>query len=84
MLLFKIVIASLFSVFYFIDMARLPERLKINFKPFNCNMCLSVYVAIILYLVPTMVLNCVLVAFVSGVSAPLFRNLMKNIFFKKA
>lgn len=83
MLLLKIVIATLFSVFYIIDMARLPEKLKVNFKPFNCNMCLSVYVAIALYLLPVMVLNCVLVAFVAGVSAPLFRNLMNNIFFKK-
>ena len=83
MLLLKIVIASLFSVFYLIDMARLPEKLKVNFKPFNCNMCLSVYVAIALYLLPVMVTNCVLVAFVAGVSAPLFRNLMNNIFFKK-
>jgi hypothetical protein len=32
---------------------------------------------------PVMVTNCVLVAFVAGVSAPLFRNLMNNIFFKK-
>ena len=83
MFLIKVVIASLFSVFYLIDMARMPERLKVNYKPFNCNMCLSVYVAIALYLLPTIVLNCVLVAFVSGVSAPLFRNLLKNIFFKK-
>jgi hypothetical protein len=32
---------------------------------------------------PVWVLNCVLVAFIAGVSAPLFRNLMNNIFFKK-
>jgi hypothetical protein len=83
MLSLKIVIATLFSVFYIIDMARLPERFKVNFKPFNCNMCLSVYIAIVLYFLPVMVLNCVLVAFVAGVSAPLFRNLMNNIFFKK-
>jgi hypothetical protein len=83
MLLLKIVIATLFFVFYIIDMARLPEKLKVNYKPFNCNMCLSVYVAIALYLLPVVVLNCVLVAFVAGVSAPLFRNLMNNIFFKK-
>lgn len=81
--LLKIVIASLFFVFYFIDMARLPERWKVNIKPFNCNMCLSVYVAIALYFLPVWVLNCTLVAFVAGVSAPLFRNLMNNIFFKK-
>jgi hypothetical protein len=84
MLLFKIVIASLFFVFYFIDMARLPEKWKLNFKPINCNLCLSFYVAIILYIVPVWVLNCVLVASVSGVIAPLFRNLMMNIFFKKS
>ena len=83
MLLLKIVIASLFSVFYLIDMARLPEKFNVNFKPFNCNMCLSVYIAIALYFLPVMVLNCVLVAFVAGVSAPLFRNLMMNIFYKK-
>jgi hypothetical protein len=84
MTLIKIVIASLFLVFYFIEMTRLPEKLKLNFKPFNCNMCLSFYVAIILYLVPIFVLNCILVASVSGVAAPLFRNLMMNIFFKKS
>ena len=83
MLSLKIVIATLFSVFYIIDMARLPERFKVNFKPFNCNMCLSVYIAIALYFLPVWVLNCVLVAFVAGVSAPLFRNLLNNIFFKK-
>jgi hypothetical protein len=70
-------------VFYIIDMARLPEKLNVNFKPFNCNMCLSVYIALILYFVPVFILNSVLVAFVAGVSAPLFRNLMNNIFFKK-
>jgi hypothetical protein len=83
MLLIKIVIATLFMVFYIIDMARLPEKLNVNFKPFNCNMCLSVYIALILYFVPVFILNSVLVAFVAGVSAPLFRNLMVNIFFKK-
>jgi hypothetical protein len=84
MLLIKTVVASIFLVFYFIDLTRLPEKWKINFKPFNCNLCLSFYVAIILYLVPVFVLNCVLVASVSGVIAPLFRNLMMNIFYKKS
>jgi hypothetical protein len=83
MLLIKTVITSIFLVFYFIDLTRLPEKLKLNFKPINCNLCLSFYVAIILYIVPVWVLNCVLVASVSGVIAPLFRNLMMNIFYKK-
>jgi hypothetical protein len=83
MLLIKTVITSIFLVFYFIDLTRLPEKWKINFKPFNCNLCLSFYVAIILYIIPVWALNCVLVASVSGVIAPLFRNLMMNIFYKK-
>lgn len=83
MTLIKIVIASVFFVFYFIDMTRMPEKLKLNFKPFSCNLCLSFYVAIILFLVPNYILNCILVASVSGVAAPLFRNLLNNIFFKK-
>jgi len=84
MLLIKTVVASIFLVFYFIDLTHLPEKWKINFKPFNCNLCLSFYVAIILYSVPVWVLNYVLVASISGVIAPLFRNLMMNIFFKKS
>jgi hypothetical protein len=83
MLLIKTVVASIFLVFYFIDLTRLPEKLKLNFKPINCNLCLSFYVAIILYTVPVWVLNYVLVASISGVIAPLFRNLMMNIFYKK-
>ena len=83
MLTIKIIIATLFFTFYVIDMARLPERFKCNFKPFNCNMCLAVYVAFALFLLPVIVLNIVLVAFVSGVLAPMFRNLFTNLFFKK-
>lgn len=83
MLLIKIIFAVLLSVFYFIDMGRFPEKWKINFKPFNCHMCLSFYLAIVYYLLPVFILNAILVAFASGVTAPLFRNLMNNIFFKK-
>jgi hypothetical protein len=83
MIILKVLLATLFFTFYFIDMARLPERWNINFKPFNCNMCLAVYVAIILYLVPVIILNIVLVGFMSGVFAPMFRNLFTNLFFKK-
>jgi hypothetical protein len=83
MLTIKIILAVLLSVFYFIDMGRFPEKWRINFKPFNCHMCLSFYLAIVYYWLPPLVLNMLLVAFASGVSAPLFKNLMNNIFFKK-
>lgn len=83
MLTFKIVLTVLLSVFYFIDMARLPEKWKINFKPFNCHMCLAFYVGVLYFYLPPVLINLLLVAFASGVSAPLFRNLLNNIFFKK-
>lgn len=83
MITFKIVVTVLLTVFYFIDMGRFPEKWKMNFKPFNCHMCLSFYLAICYYLLPVFILNGILVAFASGVSAPLFKNLMNNIFFKK-
>ena len=83
MLSFKIVLTVLLSVFYFIDMGRFPEKWKVNFKPFNCHMCLSFYLAILYFWLPPIALNMILVAFASGVSAPLFKNLMTNIFFKK-
>lgn len=83
MLLIKIFLGSIFFVFYFIDMARIPERWKLNFKPFNCHMCLSVWTAIILYWLPYWITDLILVCFMSGVFAPLFKNFMYNIFFPK-
>lgn len=83
MITFKIVLTVLLSVFYFIDMGRFPEKWNINFKPFNCHMCLSFYIAVVYYFLPPVLLNMLLVCFASGVSAPLFKNLMTNIFFKK-
>lgn len=83
MITFKIVLTVLLSVFYFIDMGRFPEKWNINFKPFNCHMCLAFYIGVVYYFLPLVLLNMLLVCFASGVSAPLFKNLMNNIFFKK-
>ena len=83
MLTIKTILAVILTVFYFIDMGRFPDKWKINFKPFNCHMCLSFYLAVVYYWLPAELLNMLLVAFASGVAAPLFRNLMNNVFFKK-
>ena len=81
--MFKTILATLLIVFYFIEMARIPEKVKVlNRKPFNCTMCLSVYVAIGLYFCPIWVINLLLVAFLSGVFAPFFRAFFNNIFKK--
>lgn len=83
MILLKTFLATLCIVFYFIEMARIPEKVKLlNRKPFNCSMCLAVYVSVALYFCPIWVINLLLLAFFSGIAAPLFRNFMNNIWRK--
>jgi hypothetical protein len=84
MLLIKIVLASVFFTFYFIEMARIPEKIKLlKRKPFNCPMCLSVYVACILFFVPVLYTHLILVMFTAGIAAPFIRNFLTNLMFKK-
>ena len=83
MITVKIILTAILTSFYFIDMGRFPVKWKINVKPFNCHMCLSFYLAVIYFWLPSFVDSTLFVAFASGVAAPLFRNFLNNIFFKK-
>ena len=51
---------------YSINALRLPERLKLTFKPFNCTTCLSFWTTSALYFVPefivTFLFACILAA----------------------
>ena len=76
-----IITAVCFSLF-FIEIHRYPERLKINYKPFNCGSCLSAWIALALYFLPSIVTDIMFLMFVSGVIAPLSRNAM-NWLWKK-
>jgi hypothetical protein len=50
MLLIIPITAALFA-FHFIDVLRIPERWRVLYrKPFNCNLCLSFWVALLLSL----------------------------------
>jgi hypothetical protein len=77
-----IIIASICFSLFFIEIHRYPERLKLNFKPFNCGSCLAAWTALILFLSPKIVTDIFFIMFVSGVIAPLSRNLM-NWLWKK-
>lgn len=79
----KIITAAVLFAFYFIDMARIPKKLQIDVKPFNCMMCLSAWVAAILFFCPGWAINLVLAVFAAGVSAPLVKNFIHNLYFKK-
>jgi hypothetical protein len=80
----KIILASIAFTFYFIEMARIPDKIKLlKRKPFNCVMCLSVWISLALFFAPAMVTNIILVMFGTGVLAPFFRNFLHNLMFNK-
>jgi hypothetical protein len=75
-----IILASNFFTFYFITQNRFPEKWKLNFRPFNCPLCLTAWIAIILYLIPIFYAKGMLVMFSSGSIAPYFNNFMINLY----
>jgi len=80
----KIILASIAFTFFFIEMARIPDKINIiKRKPFNCMMCLSVWVSLILYFAPVWITNIILTMFGTGVLAPFIRNFLHNLMFKK-
>lgn len=84
MLTIKIILASIAFTFYFIEMARIPERITLlKRKPFTCVMCLSVWTSLALFVSPAWVTNIILVMFGAGVMAPFIRNFLHNLMFKK-
>jgi hypothetical protein len=84
MLTIKIIVASIAFTFYFIEMARIPDKITIlKRKPFNCVMCLSVWTSLALFFAPVIVTNIILVMFGTGVLAPFIRNFLHNLMFTK-
>ena len=79
----SIILAANFFTFYFITQNRLPEKWRLNFKPFNCPLCLTAWTGLALFLLPGMVTYGVLAMFGSGVVAPFFKNLLINIYNSK-
>jgi hypothetical protein len=78
-LLLNILASALFS-YYFIEMGRFPLKWKINFKPFNCLVCLPAWVALALYLLPIEVTELIIVMFGSAILAVLFKTLMNKAY----
>ena len=61
--------AAMFA-FFFIDVLRIPERVKILYrKPFNCNLCLSFWSALLLWLIPESIVNILFTSFAASVLA---------------
>jgi hypothetical protein len=77
MIILNILAAGLFS-FYFIEMARFHKKLKLDFRPFNCLVCLPAWIALALYLLPMYVTNVIIVM----MGAAIFSVLLKTIMIK--
>lgn len=68
------ILASIFSAYYFINIAGIPNKIKQMFKfkpgqrlkPFDCIYCLSAWVGLSLYFLPNQVSEAMLIMFVSG------------------
>jgi hypothetical protein len=78
-LLLNILASALFS-YYFIEMGRFPLKWKLNFKPFNCLVCLPAWVALALYMLPIEATEIIIVMFASAILAVLFKTLMNKAY----
>jgi len=82
MQIISIILASNFFTFYSITQSRLFVKWGWNFKPFTCELCLTAWVGLALFLLPDFVTYGVLAMFGSGVFAPYFKNFLVNIYNK--
>lgn len=71
-----IIAAISFSVYF--NMTNLYLSFKLNFKPFNCVPCLSVWSSVIFYFMPFDLIYFISIIFTSGITgAYLFKLLHK-------
>lgn len=71
-----IIAAIAFAVF--VNMTNLHKSFYLNFKPFNCVPCLSVWSALVLFMMPDSMVDFVANIFVAGVlGGIIYRLLLK-------
>lgn len=80
MQIIETILAANFFSFYFIVQNDFPRKWKINYKPFNCTLCLTAWVGLLLYFLPIEVTDAVVCMFGAGVIAPFFRNFLNNLY----
>jgi hypothetical protein len=78
-LLLKILAAGLFS-YYFIEMARFHKKLKLDFKPFNCIVCMPAWVALALYWLPLYITEIIIVMMGAAIFSVLLKTLMTKAY----
>lgn len=78
--LIEIILAANFFSFYFITQNRFPFKWHLDFKPFNCTLCLTAWVALVLFLLPQVVTDAIVCMFGAGVISPFFKNFLNNLY----
>lgn len=78
-LLLKILAAGLFS-YYFIEMARFSKKWRLDFKPFNCIVCLPAWIALALYFLPFYVTEIIIVMMGAAIFSVLLKTLMTKAY----
>lgn len=81
--IFLIILSANVFSFFFINQIQFHKKWHLDFKPFNCTLCLSAWVGLGLYFCPTIVQYSFLALFGSGFIAPFFRNFFVNLYFKQ-
>ena len=72
------IIVAAIAFALFVNMTNLYKSFYLNFKPFNCVPCLSVWSALVLFLMPEQMVNFVATVFVAGVlGGIIYRLLLK-------
>lgn len=66
----------------FWNMNGMPQKLHLNFKPFNCAPCLGFWVALGLMWAPTELLEIMAITFGAGVIAPVAGMVLITIYEK--
>jgi hypothetical protein len=79
----QILFAAILSAVYFIEMARMHKALRIDFRPFNCLMCLSTWLALGFQFVPSFALTYIIVSCLAGALVNPIKNFIQNINFTK-
>lgn len=80
MKLLEIIIAAALFSYYFIEMARFNKKWKLDFKPFNCIVCLPAWVALALYWLPIDLTEIVIVMFGAAIISVLIKTIMTKAY----
>jgi len=78
-ILLKILAAGLLS-FYFIEMARFHKKWKIDFKPFNCLVCMPAWIGLGLYWLPLYITEIIIVMMGAAIFSVLLKTLMTKAY----